>query len=354
MKNKKILNADGLIRNYNWCKSKCAKIMVMAKADAYGHGYKAIVNALKNACKYFGVANEIEALKLKRILTPNHIVLIVGKSNNYEKLIKKGIHITVDNLLEIKRIDAVCKKINTCANIHVAINTGMNRIGVKTLGNFKQILSYLYESRYINIKGIFTHLYNADCKQNDVKIQLDKFSEFIKLVNRKKILIHVGGSYALLHKLPCYVNMVRCGLFVYGYGHKCLKPVMSIESKIIKVTNCKKMDKVGYGNFILNNDTKVALVPMGYADGVPRCVSKNGYVIVNGKKCKILGNICMDMFMIDVTNVDASVGNKVVVLNNAIAFGKYAKMSPYEVLTNFSKARAKCLINAKQKMKSIN
>lgn len=354
MENIKIINANNLVDNFNWCTGKGKNIMAMVKADAYGHGYKAIVNALKNACKYFGVANEIEALKLKRILTPNHIVLIVGKSNNYEKLIKNGIHITVDNLLEIKRIDAVCKKINTCANIHVAINTGMNRIGVKTIGDFKQILSYIYESRYINIKGIFTHLYNADCKQNDVKIQLDKFSEFIKLVNRKKILIHVGGSYALLHKLPCYVNMVRCGLFVYGYGHKCLKPVMSIESKIIKVTNCKKMDKVGYGNFILNNDTKVALVPMGYADGVPRCISKNGYVIVNGKKCKILGNICMDMFMIDVTKADASVGNKVVVLNNAITFGKYAKMSPYEVLTNFSKARAKRLITAKQKMKSIN
>ncbi len=354
MKNKKILNADYLLKNYNWCKSKCTNIMVMAKADAYGHGYKAIVGLLKNTCKYFGVANEIEALKLKRILTFKHIVLVVGKSNNYAKLIKHGIHITVDNLFEIKRIETVCEKVKICANIHVAINTGMNRIGVKTLGEFKQILSYIYESQYINLKGVFTHLYNADCKQNDVEVQLDKFSEFIKLVYRKKILIHVGGSYAILHKLPCYVNMLRCGLFVYGYGNKCIKPVMSIESKIIKVTNCKKMEKVGYGNFILNKDAKVALVPMGYADGVPRCINKNGYVIVNGKKCKILGNICMDMFMIDVTNANASVGNKVVVLNNANTFGKYAKMSPYEVLTNFSRARAKCLIKAKQKIKSIN
>ena len=267
--------------------------------------------------------------------------MVVGKSLTYRELIKNKIEFTIDSVKELHRVLKDCKSCRKQAKIHIAINTGMNRIGVKNLSDFREILNFIEaHKKYLCLIGIFTHCYDADGLKTNFYKQMKKFEKFYYIVKDKKILIHIGGSYCLNHKLPSFVNMIRTGFFLYGYGKLNLKPVMRIESKIIKLTPCKKGEYVGYGKTKLKKDKTIATVPLGYADGVLRQVSNKAYVKINGLKCKIIGKVCMDMFMVDVTGVNAKIGDRVVVFNNAEYFAKLSKTSPYEILTNFSKARA--------------
>ena len=134
--------------------------------------------------------------------------------------------------------------------------------------------------------------------------------------------------------------MVRVGYYLYGYGMRGLKPVMKIQGKVIKIIDCKKGEYVGYGNKSkLISDKKIAMVPIGYADGVMRRLSNNYNVKINNMPCKIVGNICMDMCMVDISNVTCNVGDNVILMDNALQIAKLVDTSPYEVLTSFNMLR---------------
>ena len=133
----------------------------------------------------------------------------------------------------------------------------------------------------------------------------------------------------LTKKIPNFVNMVRVGLFLYGYGSSNLKPVMSITSKIIKIIKCKKGESVGYGTTVLTKKGVVCIVPIGYADGMPLALSNTLKVKINNQKCKIIGRICMDMFMVDITNKKVKLFDSIVVFNNADYYAKLCKTSTY-------------------------
>lgn len=345
MNNIKIINKSNLLHNLEIIKKYNKNICAMVKADAYGHNYKTIINELKNKVKWFGVANECEALQVKKI-DKNNKVLIVGKSADYYNIIKNGISFTIDSTKEINKIINICQKHNLKANIHIAINTGMNRLGVKDLNEFKSMLNVIKQnSDIINLEGVFTHCFDADCKNNHFYEQMQCFYKYVKLVKDKNILIHIGGSFVLKHKIPNFVNMVRVGYFLYGYGKSGLKPVMKVESKIIKILDAKAGEFVGYGKTKLVNDTKVAVVPIGYADGLPRIISNKKYSLqINQQNAYVLGNICMDMCMLDVTNINCKVGDKVICFDNANKLAKVVKTSPYEILTNFQKLRGKTVV----------
>lgn len=345
MNNIKIINKSSLLHNLEIIKKYNKNICVMVKADAYGHNYKTIINELKNKVQWFGVANEQEALHVNKI-DKNNKVLIVGKSADYYNIIKNGISFTIDSTKEINKIINICQKHNLKANIHIAINTGMNRLGVKDLNEFKSMLNVIKQnSDIINLEGVFTHCFDADCKNNHFYEQMQCFYKYVKLVKDKNIVIHIGGSFVLKHKIPNFVNMVRVGYFLYGYGKSGLKPVMKVESKIIKILDAKAGEFVGYGKTKLVNDTKVAVVPIGYADGLPRIISNKKYSLqINQQNAYVLGNICMDMCMLDVTNLNCKVGDKVICFDNANKLAKVVKTSPYEILTNFQKLRGKTVM----------
>lgn len=346
MNNIKIINKNNLLHNLEIINKYNKNVCVMVKADAYGHNLKTVVNILKNKVQWFGVANIQEALQVKKI-DKNNKVLIVGKSANYYNIIKNGISFTIDSIKEINNIIIICQKHNLKANIHIAINSGMNRLGVKGLNEFKSMLNVINQnSDIINLEGVFTHCFDADCKNNHFYEQMQCFYKYVKLVKDKNILIHIGGSFVLKHKIPDFVNMVRVGYFLYGYGKSGLKPVMKVESKIIKIIYAKAGEYVGYGNKTkLINDTKIAVVPIGYADGLPRTISNKKYLVhINLQRAYVLGNICMDMCMLDVTNINCKVGDKVVCFNNANKLAKIASTSPYEILTNFQKLRGKTAV----------
>lgn len=339
MSNKKIINKNYLLHNLLKCKKMYPNICAMVKANAYGHGMIDIVKVLKDKVSLFGVANSFEGITLRKMFADLDI-LVVGKAKNFSKLIKNDIAITIDSLDEAKQISSICQKLNQKAKIHVAVNTGMNRIGVKALEEFKDILQIIKQDNNMILSGVFTHVFDADLKNNHFYEQMKIFHQFVKHIYDKHVLIHIGGSYALKHKIPSFVNMVRIGYFLYGYGMRGLKPVMQIESRIIKLIDGKEGEYVGYGNKTkLKQNTKIAVVPMGYADGLNRRLSNAYNVRINSKKCPIIGNICMDMFMIDVTNTNCKMLDNINVMDNAVNMAKIVDTSPYEILTSFNQLR---------------
>lgn len=344
MDNVKLLSKDAIVNNLNWCKKCGKKIIAMVKADAYGHGLNEVVNILKERVNYFGVANIKEALEVKKIAGSLCDILIVGKIKEFKIAIKNNIHFSIDSYQEITRVERISKQLNVRANVHIMVNTGMNRYGVKDLLDFTLILNFIRKSSNIKLCGVYTHLFNADQQESEVDKQLSVFEQYIEKLKPNECLIHIGGSFALMNMLPEYINMVRVGFFLYGYGNKDLQPVMTINSKLIKITNCKKGEYIGYGNNKLIKDTTVALIPIGYADGLPRELSNKGYVTINNKRFKILGNICMDCFMVDVSYSSVKVGDLVEVCVNAIELADIIGTSPYEILANFAKFRGKTKI----------
>lgn len=344
MINVKYIDKSALLNNLDVCKKYCSNIIVMVKADAYGHGVKTVVKILKDKVKFWGVANTDEALNLRKFLDNTHTILVVGKSQNFGQLIKNNIDITIDDFKELIDIKNFCIKNKIKASIHIAINTGMNRIGVKNIKEFKRLLEIIKSSNYIKLKGVFTHCFDEDSVDNHFDKQMAKFKRFVDCVKDKDVLVHIGGSFCLTKSVSKFVNMVRVGYFLYGYGSAELKPVMTIESKVVKITHCKVGEFVGYGKTKLSKDSDIALIPLGYADGIPFNFADGGYVYIKNKPCPVLGRICMDMLMVDVTNIDIKLDDKVTIFDNAEYYAKIAKTLPYEILTNFSKARTKTLI----------
>lgn len=340
----KIISKANIISNVNYCKSIFPNICAMVKADAYGHGVRNILPCIADEVSIYGVANIHEAISL-RIINSLCKIIVVGKTKMCKAVIANNISITIDCIDDCKQIVRVCKKYCARVNIHIAINTGMNRIGVNSMNEYLEILNYINRnSNYLNLEGIFTHCFDADLSKTHFYSQMKIFYEYVKLVDYKSIYVHIGGSYVLNHKIPQFVNLVRIGYFLYGYGAKRLKPVMQINAPIVKIYDCKAGENIGYGNNIINKDTTVAVISIGYADGLPRPLSKNYSVIVNSKKAKILGNICMDMTMIDVTNISCKNGDNAQVMTNASLIAREIKTSPYEILTGFKSLRGKSLI----------
>lgn len=343
MLNVKIIKKDALVNNYLFCVSKCKRVMAIVKANAYGHGMRDIATILEKYCDWFGVATFDEAIELSEILNHKKKILVIGKSENYYQLIKNRIHITVDNIEDIHTISKICKLLKKKAYIHIAINTGMNRIGVKTVEEYKAILDEIRINNSIVLVGIFTHMFDSDKKDNHNINQLLEFEKYVNQTNRK-VLVHIGGSYCINNFIPSYVDFVRVGYFLYGYGNECVKPVMEITSRIIKIVKCNHGENVGYGSNVLKKNRTIAIVPFGYADGLPQRISNKGYVLVNNTKCRIIAKVCMDSIIVDISKTSAVVGDTVKVLFDAEKIANWAGTSNYEVLTNFGKSRTKSLI----------
>ena len=369
---KKIILKNKLLNNVEVIKSKLpndCKLCAMVKANAYGHGLKEIVEILKNEVDFFGVANLNEALQVKEIADFANI-LIVGRTSNLLDTIKNEISFAIiskeqfEELIDFLHNYAKLynEDLSHKVKIHIKINCGMNRFGLNKLSEFK----YIYRQALKNnlcVEGVFTHF---PCIENKLIYEKQKmfFNMFLKEIpNNQNPIIHIGGSGVILkqknkkqiNNLPNVdldFNMVRVGILLYGYGDdntiNGIKPVMKIESKIVSIIDVKKGEYVGYGlNFKVKNDMKIAVVPVGYADGLPRAFNADGCLKViyenNGKKishnCQITGNICMDLTMIDVSAINAKVGDRVIVLSDADVMARKLKTISYEILTNFSKLR---------------
>ena len=305
-------------------------ICAMVKANAYGVGIKKVCTTLLGKVKYFGVANMQEALEI-RFFDKFTNILIVGICKDFKNAIKNNIEITIESVKMLLELDFFTKTNNSSINIHLKINTGMNRLGIDTLEELNKCLKIIQKNRNIQLKGVFTHFATIEEDKIFLSKQINKFKAFCK--NIPPIfnpIIHIGGGLiAKKYNLQNFPEiMVRAGFELY-------KDVVEIKSKIIKVRNIKKGERVGYSNgFITDKDLRIGIVPLGYADGINRKLSNIGYVKIKNKKARIVGNICMDMFFIDITNIDANEGDVVKVFGSSKDWANITNTIPYEILTN--------------------
>ena len=332
------------------------KICAMVKANAYGHGAVEIVNAIKGEIDFFGVANLAEALEIRKFCHNN--ILIVGAVEDYAHAIENDISFAIHSKNEMAKLINVMNNYakSKKARIHIKINSGMNRFGVKSISEFREILRLIDER--IELEGVFTHFSTVGSDQDIFNFQARKFNNFLKeLPNNISPIVHVGGSGIVLasnnfvkSKMPYIVpnvnpdfDMFRVGIMLYGYGdngYLNLKKVMKIKTHIVQIQNVKKGEYVGYGtSFKAEKDMTVGIIPIGYADGLSRKLSNIGSVklkLFYGDKyclktCRIIGNICMDLAFIDLTDVDLASIKYVLILDDA---DKMAKKNWHNILWN--------------------
>ncbi|MDE5853146.1 MAG: alanine racemase [Oscillospiraceae bacterium] len=295
--------------------SKGEKPMLVVKADAYGCGANVVANFLQNKffIDHWAVANIDEAIRLRRVGIRGEIIIFGYTPYDNVDLLKKynlTQSIYCKDYAMLLSEHAQKAKINI--PIHVAIDTGMSRVGFLPDENF------LYYSKLpcFDMKGVFTHLCCADSCDKD-SVQFTKHQiEVFKKVTKGLPNPHCRNSAAILSGVGGGFSYARPGIILYGLQPSLdvtcseLKPVMSFKTVVSMVKTIKKGQTVGYGRtFCANKETKVATLSVGYADGYSRFLSNKGRVLIGGKVARIIGNVCMDQTMIDVTGIDVNIGD---------------------------------------------
>ncbi len=334
------VNLDAITSNLENMKANIAPettIMAVIKTDGYGHGAIPIAKELEGIeyISGFAVATAEEAFILRRagIQKP---ILILGYTfpYSYESLIREEIRLTVfrpDTLKELSEtVKALREKgIDKKAKIHIKVDTGMSRIGVRADEEGLSFVKEAFETEEIETEGIFTHFARADEKDKHyAEKQLTEFEEFLKKIKKetgKQIPIrHCSNSAGIIELPRANMDMVRAGIILYGLWPSDqvrqdivkLTPALSLYSRIIYMKEIEAGTPVSYGGiFTAPSKMRVATIPVGYGDGYPRGLSDKGYVLVHGRKAPVLGRICMDQFMVDVTDIpEAAQGDKVTLL----------------------------------------
>ncbi len=303
-------------------------ILAVIKADAYGHGAIETARELESLCDFFGVADIDEAMQL-RIGGFSKPILILGRTDPYysDVIIKYDIRTAISCLSDAESLNEEGARQGKKAKIHIAIDTGMSRIGFQA----DEVNEIVKISRlpYIEIEGVFSHFATADDRDLSRAIkQKELFDRVVADIENEGISIplrHMNNSAGIINFSEKY-DLVRAGIVLYGLypSHDIdkslleIKPAMRWVAKISHVKTLPAGREISYGGtYVTAKDTRVATVPVGYADGYPRCLSGEGEVLVNGKRVPIIGRICMDQFMIDVTDVpDVTMGDEVTLVGN--------------------------------------
>ena len=368
------INSSSIKKNLEKIRSINKNVICVIKDDAYGLKIEKILPILiKNNCNYFAVAYLEEAMKVFKILKKldkknscNVMTLNYVEPQKLEIAIKNGFEITVFSKKQFyDYIDILNNfKKNICLKIHIKINSGMNRLGFdenevfEIIKEIKKINSeFLKDKKFkLEIISIFSHISEAENKTETEK-QVKKFEKILKIFDDNKIKYkyrHLQASPLLFKYEKKYnYDFCRVGMAIYGLEplsyDVVLENAILVESKIINIREVKKDEKVSYGNKgILKRDSKVGIVAIGYAHGLPKQIEnkKNcAYVLVNDKKANILGEICMDMIFIDLTDIqDVKIGDEVLIVGNKKSWknkitlrqmAKWANTIQDDVLTNF-------------------
>ena len=293
---------------------KSVKIMCVVKADGYGHGAVGVEKSCENIVDYFGVATVDEGVQLRQngIINP---ILIVGDAPpcKFQSALEYGLQLTVHSLRSAAELDCYCKSIGKKADVHIALDSGMGRIGF-LLDEFA-LVENVFMLKNLRIKGIFSHFSKADeLDKTYTHIQYTKFSSFVERLTDAGYdvgLRHIANSAAILDLPNCACDMVRMGIMTYGLYPSIdvskaltLTPALSWYARISHIKTLKKGSAVSYGgDFVTKSSTVVATLSVGYGDGYPRALSSKGYVLIGGEKAPILGRICMDQTMVDITHI---------------------------------------------------
>ena len=295
------------------------KIITVLKADGYGHGALPLAREAVKDPRVWGVAvatvEEAEELRQGGIRKP---LLILGYTyeENYEQIAREEFRPAVFKLSMARKLSQAAVKNNTVVNVHIKIDTGMSRIGYRDLETAVPEIMEISRLPGIRIEGFFTHFARADEKKTDpAYVQFRKFQEFQKALEAQGLEIpicHCSNSAGIIRMPEANLNAVRAGVILYGlYPSEDvekepvpLKPVMELKSHIAYIKTVEAGVQISYGGtFTTQRETRVATIPVGYADGYARGLSNKGSVLIRGKRAPILGRVCMDQFMVDVTDI---------------------------------------------------
>lgn len=298
------------------------KSMAVVKANAYGHGSVPVSKKLESRVDYFAVATLQEGIELREngIKKPI-LVLSYTHPSLFSQLINFEITGTIWDFTDAQELSNQAQKLGKIARIHVAVDTGMGRIGVFADDTGAETISRIARLPFVETEGVFTHLACADSlDKTAANDQIQKFDHFLKLLEQKRVSIpirHVSNSAASMEMENQY-DMCRFGIALYGlYPSEevskesiTLLPAMQVFSHVVQVKAVSKNTPIGYGHIYRTPSEKViATVSIGYADGFRRCLTGVGHVLIRGKKAPVVGKVCMDQIMVDVTEIDGVTTN---------------------------------------------
>ena len=346
------------------------KALAVCKANAYGHGIIEIAKRLEQCgADMLAVARVSEGVEMRE----NNIkmpVLCLGEAEPdlAELIANNNITQAVGSLDLARKLSQAALRLNKVIKVHVKLDTGMSRIGFyipddedNKLKIVNEILE-LKKLKGLEVKGMFSHFANAEGDENYTQMQLDKFNSVKDLLISGGLELetcHIAASDALILRSNTHLDMVRMGIALYGYkscvtgninSELDLRPAMKLKSRIAAVRRLPKGVKIGYGcTHELTRDSVIAVLQTGYADGLPRILSNNYCVKINNIKCKILGRICMDMCMADITdlvnnnNINVEVGDEAVIYDGDLTVdaAKNAGTVIHEILCLCSSPRIK-------------
>lgn len=293
------------------------KIMAVVKADAYGHGAVKVSHALDDLVDAYGVAMMEEALELRQSGI-SKMILILGFTGSewYPELVENHISQTVYTWEMAEGLNEAAEKLGKKAMVHIKLDTGMGRIGFAPTEENVMAVKRIAELPYLELEGIFTHFARADEETDQpIKEPFRRYMSFVTQLDRAGVHIpvrHVSNSAAIINFPEGNLDMVRSGITTYGLypsglvpkDRIHLKPAMQWRSVISYVKEIEAGTSVSYGGtFTSEKPMKVATVPVGYADGMKRDLSNKGRVLIHGRYADILGRVCMDQFMVDVTEI---------------------------------------------------
>lgn len=346
---------NNLEHNYKVLRSHInndTELIAVLKASAYGSEIVRISNHLESlGVNQIAVAYVDEGVYLRKQGVKIPILVFYPQEENFEKIIKYNLEpslYSIKTLIKFKKIINLQKKIKY--PVHIKYNTGLNRIGFKP-EKVKWIHKEVQDDS-IHLKSVYSHLASSESsKKNPLSIK--QINLFLKIKEYhqnhfvKKTKFHLLNSSGVFNYPEYQFNAVRCGIALHGYANKLewdekLKPIAELTSTICQIHRIKKGSNVGYDNgWIATKDSSIATLPIGHADGIGRHFGKqSGYVSIKGKLVPIVGNICMDMLMIDITDIECKEGDIVSIFgkqNNASVFAKMGDTISYELLTSLGK-----------------
>ena len=347
------LDLSGCRDNYKYFRGLLkpqTKMLVLVKANAYGHGAVEFAKMMTEAgADYFAVAYPVEGMELREAGIHKPILVLTAGTDFFNEIIDNNLEPSIPNT---SALDILCKTLEErdIRNfpIHIKLDTGMHRLGFMT-SELAKLEDYLSKTDRVRVKSIFSHLAASDEPDNDdfTLGQIELFQQNAGALSDSlgyKPMWHILNS-AGIERFPQYqFDMVRLGIGIYGIsalpGVK-LAPVASLKCKILQIKHLKPEDgTVGYGRHgkIAAGGTVTATIPVGYADGIDRLLGcGRASFLLNGKRVPTIGNICMDMCMLDITGVEAKVGDTVTIFGKEPTISELAEILgtiPYEILTS--------------------
>ncbi len=345
------INLKNLYENFTHYKkviSNNTKILCMIKAAGYGAGIVETAKKLSSlAVDYLGVAYTDEGVSIRDNGIQTPILVMNSEQNSFGSLINHNLTPSIYSLKQLDRFICTLIDLNiTGYPIHLKFDTGMNRLGFKT-DNIEELISVILSQPEIRVEGVFSHLASSDNPSDD-DFSNSQFIAFEKITKKMEsalgysLIKHMLNTAGIERFNNKHYDMVRLGLGIYGISkNKSTLPVLSLKTKISQIKKINKGDSVGYGTMHkVDQTTKIGIIPIGYADGFSRAFSNlKGSVYINGETVPVIGSVCMDMTMIDITNMSVNEGDSVEIFGNNRLITQMAEdinTIPYEILTSIS------------------